>query len=214
MEIKTDNLPAKIESVNDLLDNKVKQTDNVKTAIDILATRTALEQEATVQKIVEEKTAELKNDAEAKRVKAETDRVKEEIDKVKAEKLKEIEEFDKIIAIKQKEVEKLKAESDKAQAFYDSNREILSYIGIRNKKTLKVMQILMYPATLLFMIVQILLFPITVVGKTAETLIEIIGGICGTIKNNALKIIVSILVILLIIAVVFIAYYYGFRLVK
>ncbi len=212
MEIKTDNLPAKIENVNDLLDSKVKQTDNVKTAIDLLATKTALEQEGTVEKLVEEKTAELKNDAEAKRVKAETDKINEEIEKVKKEKQKEIEEYDKIITIKQKEVERLHADSDKAQAFFDSNKEILSYIGIRNKKTLKVMQCLMVPATILFVIVQILLFPVTLVGKTAETLIEIIGGICGSIKSNAIKIIVSIFTVLLISAVAFLAYFYGFKL--
>ena len=214
MDIKTDNLPAKIENVNDLLDNKVKQTDNVKTAIDLLATKTALEQGNTVEKLVEEKTAELKNDAEAKRVKAETDKINEEIEKVKAEKLKEIEEFDKVITIKQKEVERLKADSDKAQAFYDSNKEILSYIGIRNKKTLKVMQWLMIPATILFVIIQTLIFPITALGKTLEAIIEIVGGICNSIKNNALKIIISILVVLLIGTVVFLVYYYGFRLLK
>lgn len=214
MEIKTDKLPAKIESVNTLLDNKVKQTDNVKTAIDILATKTALEQEGTVQKIVEEKTAELKNDAEAKRVKAETERVNEEIERVKAEKTKEIEEYDKIITIKQKEVDKLKAESDKAQAFFESNKEILSYIGIRNKKSLKVMQWLMIPATVLFVLIQFLIFPITVVGKTLEALIEIVGGICNSIKNNALKIIVSILVLILIAGVVFLVYFYGIKVIN
>lgn len=214
MDINTEKLPAQISSVNDLLDNKVKQTDNVKTAIDILATKTALEQEGTVQKLVEEKTAELKNDAEAKRVKAETDRVNEEIEKVKAEKLKEIEEFDKIITGKQKEVEKLKADSDKAQAFFDSNKEILSYVGVRNKKSLTTMQWLMIPATILFVIVQILLFPVTFVGKTLEALIEIIGGICNAIKSNAVRIVVTISVLLLIGVVVFLTYFYGLKLIK
>lgn len=50
MEIKTNNLPQKIDDtkIHQLLDDKVKQTDNVKTAIDILATKTALEQSGTV----------------------------------------------------------------------------------------------------------------------------------------------------------------------
>lgn len=214
MEIETKKLPVKIDNVNNLLDNKVKQTEDVKSAIDLIATKTALEQEGTVEKLVEEKTEELKNDAEAKRVKAETDRVNEEIEKVKAEKQKEIEEYDKIITLKQKEVEKLNADSNKAQAFFDSNKEILSYIGVRNKKSLRVMQWLMVPATIIFVIVNILLFPVTFVGKTLETLVEIVGGICNAIKNNALKIIVTIAVVLLIGVVVFFAYYYGIKLIK
>ena len=214
MEIETKKLPVKIENVKNLLDDKVKQTDNVKTAIDLLATKTALEQDGTVQKLVEEKTFELKNDAEAKRIKAETDKVAEEIEKVKKEKQKEIEEYDKIITLKQKEVEKLKADSDKAQAFFDSNKEILSYVGVRNKKSLSAMQWIMIPATIIFIIVQILLFPVTFVGKTLEALIDIVGGICNSIKNNAVKIIVTIAVLLLIGAVVFIAYFYGFKLIS
>ena len=214
MEIETKKLPVKIDNVNNLLDNKVKQTEDVKSAIDLLATKTALEQEGTVEKLVEEKTEELKNDAEAKRVKAETDRVNEEIEKVKAEKQKEIEEYDKIITLKQKEVEKLNADSNKAQAFFDSNKEILSYIAVRNKKSLRTMQWLMIPATFIFVIVNILLFPVTFVGKTLETLVEIVGGICNAIKHNALRIIVSIAVILLIAGVVFFAYYYGIKLIK
>lgn len=214
MEIKT-NLPsiANDDNVKKLLDDKVKQTNDVKNAIDILATKTALEQEGTVNKIVAEKTEELRNDAEAKRVKAETEKINEEVEKVKAQKQKEIEEYDKLITAKQKEVEQLKADSDKAQAFFDNNKEILKYIGVRTKKSLKVMNVLIVPATIIFMIVQILLFPLTFVGVTIESIVNILGGICGAVKNNALKIVISIVVILLIVAVVFLAYFYGGKLI-
>ena len=213
MEIKTNNLPQKIDDtkIHQLLDDKVKQTDNVKTAIDILATKTALEQSGTVEKLVNEKTEELRNDAEAKRVKSETDRINEEVKKVLAEKQRELEEYDKQIATKKKEVEQLKAESDKAQAFFDSNCEILKYIGIRNKKSLKVMQGLMFPATIIFCIVQFLLFPLTLGGVIIETFVNIVGGICEKIKNNALKIVISILVILLIVGLIFLVYFFGGR---
>lgn len=214
MEIKTDrnNLPTKLtedDNVKKLLDDKVRQTDNVKNAIDILTTKTALEQQGTVEKLVEEKTEELKNDAEARRVKSETDRVYEEVRKAIAEKEKRIAECDKEIDEKRKEIEKLTQESNRAQAFFDNNKEILKYIGVRNKKSVKVMQALMLPATLIFIIVQILLFPLTFVGVTLETIVNIVGGICGAIKNNALKIIISILVIILIIAVIFAVYFFG-----
>ena len=213
MEIKANKSLAVVSDVKSILDDKVKKTDDVKTAIDLLATKTALEQGDTVEKLVTEKTEELRNDAEAKRVKAETDKINEEIEKVKAEKTKEIEEFDKLITAKKKEVEQLKAEGDKAEAFFNANSEILKYIGVRNKKSLGTMRVLMYPATLIFCIVQTLIFPLTFCGVVLEAFVSILGGICGEIKNNALKIIVSILIVLLIIGVVFVVYFYGGKLI-
>lgn len=208
MEIK--NLPqVKQSNVNSLLEKKVEQTQDVKTAIDLLATKTALEQSENLEKVVVEKGEELKNDAEAKRVEAETKRINEEAKKVVAEKQKQVELYDKEIAKKRKEVEQLKAESDKAQAFFDSNAEILKYIGVKNKKSLRVMQGLMVPATIIFIAVQLLMFPLTLCGVVLETLVNIVGGICGAIKNNALKLVISIGVVLLITAVVGLAYYYA-----
>lgn len=215
MDIKPNNKQlAVVSDVKSILDDKVKKTDDVKTAIDLLATKTALEQEGTVAKIVNEKTEELRNDAEAKRVKAETDKINEEIERVKAQKQKEIEEFDKLILAKKNEVEQLKAESDKAQAYFDANKEILKYIGVRSKKSLGVMRGLMFLAVPVFCIVQILLFPLTFSGVILESFVEIIGGICGAIKNNALKIIISILVVLLILGIVFLVYFYGGKLIS
>lgn len=212
MEIKTDKSLAVVTDVKSILDDKVKKTEDVKTAIDLLATKTALEQGNTVEKLVTEKTEELRNDAEAKRVEAETKKVEEETKKIIAEKQKEVEEFDKIITAKQKEVEQLKAEANKAQAFFDANSEILKYIGVRNKKSLNTMRVLMYPATLIFCIVQVLLFPLTFSGVVIEAFVNILGGICGAVKNNALKIIISILVVVLICGVIFVIYFYGGKL--
>lgn len=213
MDIKTDKALTVVSDVKSMLDDKVKRTDDVKTAIDLLATKTALEQQGTVEKIVNEKTEELRNDAEAKRVKAETDKINEEIERVKAQKQKEVEEYDKLITAKKKEVEQLKAESDKAQAFFDANSEILKYIGVRNKKSLNIMRALMFVAVPVFCLVQILLFPLTFSGVILEAFVGIIGGICGAIKNNALKIVISILVVVLIIGIVFLVYFYGGKLI-
>lgn len=216
MEVEVNkNLPEKKHtSVYSLLDEKIKGTNNEKEAINLLTTRTALEQNGTVEKLVAEKTEELENDAIAKRVKAETDRVNEEVKKITAEKEKEIAEFDKVITAKKKEVEELKAQSDKAQAFFDANGEILKYIGIRSKKSLKVMQCLMFPATIIFAVVQILLSPLTLAGIIIETIINIVGGICNSIKNNALKIVVSILVVLLVSGVLIGVYVLGGKLLS
>ena len=202
MEIDTNkNLPTKQEQKNEitnLINKKVGETDSVKGAIDLFATKTALEQDGTVEKLVNEKTEELKNDAEAKRVSAEAKRIEEETQKAIKEKEKVVAEYDKLIQQKQKEVEQLKADSDKAKAYFEANKEILKYIGIRSTKSLKVMISLMVPASLIFGIVQILLFPLTFLGVTLETIVNIVGGVCGSIKNNAIKILCTIAVILLI----------------
>lgn len=196
-----------IEEVSKIITDKVNGTDNVKTAIDLLTTKTALQQEGVVEKLVDEKEQELVKDAETKKINAETE-------KIKKEKEKEIAEFDKIIYAKQKEIEQLKVEADKAQAFFDSNKDILKYIGVREKKSLKTMQVLMFPATLVFIFVQILIFPITLCGLVLEAIIGILGGICGAIKNQALKIVITILVLLVIAGVSFCTYYFGGNLIK
>lgn len=205
--------PQNTNGLNTLLENKVKQTEDVKTAIDLLATREALADENTVNKIVDEKTEELRNDAEAKRVSAETNRINEEVAKIKRQKEKELEEYDRLITARKKEAEQLKADADKAQAFFEANGEILKYIGVRSKKSLKTMQALMVPATIIFAIVQILLFPLTLCGVVLEALVNIVGGICNAIKNQALKIVASIGVILLISSAVFGVYFFGGNLI-
>lgn len=195
-----------IERVGEIIVDKVRQTDNVKSAIDLLTTKTALEQDGVVEKLVDEKAKELTNDAETKKIYSETQKIKEE-------KEKEIAEFDKIIFAKQKEIEQLKVEADKAQAFFDSNKDILRYIGIREKKSLKTMQALMFPATIVFVIIQVLLFPLTLIGLVLETIVNILGGICGAIKNNALKIMLSVLVVMLLVGGGFLVYFYGGKLI-
>lgn len=201
------NKTKNLEEVNKIITDKVCETDNVKNAIDLLTTKTALQQDGVVEKLVDEKEQELVKDAETKKLHAETE-------KLRKEKEKEIAEFDKIIYAKQKEIDELKVEADKAQAFFDSNKDILKYIGVREKKSQKTMQVLMFPATLVFIFVQILIFPITLCGLVLEAVISILGGICGEIKNQSLKIIITILVLLIIAGVSFCVYYFGGNLIR
>lgn len=201
------------QDINDIIDTKIKSTDNVKSAIDLYATATALKQEETLEKVVGEKQEELRNDAEAKRIEAEADKISKETEKIKKEKEKELAELDKVISAKRKEVEQLNVESDKAQAFFESNKEILSYIGIKSKKTLKVMQIFMIPAIIVFMIVQLIALPLTIGGKIIEMVVAIVGGICGAIANSALKIIIAILIVAVLLGGGFCAYYFGSKLI-
>lgn len=200
-------------NIDKILDEKTDKAQDIKTALDILTTRTALQREGTIDKLVDEKEEELRNDAEAKRVQAEVERISKEVEKVKQEKEKQLAELDKTISAKQKEVEQLKVEADKETTFFESNKDILKYIGIREKKSLRTMQALMFPATIIFIIVQILLFPLTLCGLVLETIVNILGGICGAIQNNALKIILSILVIIIVVGGGFCAYYFGGQLI-
>jgi len=209
------NALSQLENANNdkdkLLDFKAMQTNDVKEVIDILATKTALANDETLENVVGEKSEELRNDAETKRVQAETYRIEKEALRVKAEKEKEIANLDKLISIKIKEVEDLKADSDKEKAYFDSNKDILKYIGIREKKTLKVMKTFMVPALTVFIIVQLLLFPFTFVGLVLESAITIVGNVCGTIKNNAVKIAIGILVLVVLFGVAFCVYFFGIR---
>lgn len=197
-----------------LIDEQAKSTDDVKKAIDLLATKTALADQDNVDKIVEEKSEELRNDAEAKRIEAETAKIHKEVEKVKQEAEKQLAELDKQIQSKRKEVEDLRAESDKEDAYFVRNKEILKYVNVRTKKTLKVMKTLMLPATVIFFIVQVLLFPITVCGLILENVVNIVGSICGAIKSNVWKIISSTLVVLIILTAFVLVYYYGIDFLK
>ena len=194
-----------------IIESKVKNTSNVKEAIDLLATETALSEQINVDKIVDEKSEELRADAEAKRIKAETERINEEVNKVKAEAQKELAEIEKEIKAKRLEVEQLRAESDKEDAFFERNKEILKYVNIRSKKTLKVMQTLMIPASIVFFIVQVILFPVTLCGLFLENIFSIVGSVCGAIANKAWKIIVAIIVVTIIVAIFIGVYYFGIK---
>ena len=213
LEKENTSLIDKSQNINNLLEEKVKQTNDVKTAIDILATQTALRQEETLEKVVNEKQEELRNDAEAKRIQAETEKIEKEVEKVKQEKEKQLAELDKVISAKLIEFEQLKAEADRAEQFFKSNEEILSCIGIKSAKSLKVMYSIMPIAVFVFILIRFIALPLTICGKLAEIVIDVVGGICKKITNNALKIIISIIVILLLAGGSFCAYYFGGKLI-
>lgn len=202
MDIKTDKnlVPTDTtDMVGAVIAQKAKETTNVKDTIDLLATDTALKQDGTVEKIVAEKTEELKNDAEAKRIQAETERIKQEVDKVKQESEKQIAELEKEKNRLQAEVEQMAKEADKADAYFQANKDILKCVGIHSKKTLKVMQGWMIPASIIFAILQFLKLPITICGALLEGIIDVVGGVCGSVKHNALKIVIAVVVVLLLV---------------
>lgn len=210
MEIKTNSEPNKSgtavattdEIVGSVIAQKAKETTNVKDTIDLLATDTALKQEGTVDTIVAEKTEELKNDAAAKRIQAETERIRQEVDKVKQEGEKQIAELEKEKHRLQGEVEKMAKEADKADAYFQANKDILKCVGIHSKKTLKVMQWWMVPASIIFAVLQFLKLPITICGALLEGIIDVVGGVCGSVKHNALKIVIAVVVVILLVCAI------------
>lgn len=200
-------------AVDGLIKEEVSKTSSVKNALDLMFTHDALKDKETFDNALQEKKQELKNNAEAKRIQAETEKIEKEVEKIKQEKEKELAELDKVISAKKKEVEKLKAESDKALEFFESNEDILSCIGIGTKKSLRVMYTLMIPATIIFVLIRFIALPLTIGGKLVEIIIDIISGICKSIANSALKIIISILVVALLLSGVFCAYYFGSKII-
>ena len=193
-------------TVQNLLDKKMATTDNAKDAIDILATAEALKREDTAEKLVSHKKSELEADAVTKVARAETQKVQAETDK-------QVAELDKQIITKKKEVERIKADSDKADQFFEGNKELLRYVGCRTKKTIGTMRFLIVPALIIFLIVQILLLPITFCGLVIENIVRVVGDVCGAIKQNGWKIVASIFIVLLIAAVIVAVYFYGGKLI-
>lgn len=218
MDITTNNLPTKVNNdVKNIIEKKVSETNDVKQAIDLFTTKTSLEQDGTVEKLVTEKTEELKNDAEAKRIEAEAKKLEQEVIKVKQETEKELAELEKQKSLLQGEIEQMQKEADKAEAYFQANKDILKCGGIFTKKSLGVMKFWLYPSSIVFAILQILMFPITIVGAILEKVIDIVGSVGGSVKNNALKITISVLVIILLVGATALAYWGGselFRAIK
>lgn len=190
--------PKQPDMVSEVIANKARETDDVKATIDLLSTREALKRDGTVDTLVSEKTEELKNDAMAKRVEAETAKIAKEVQKVKQESEKETAELAKTKNRLQAEVEQMQKEADKAAAYYEANKDILKCAGITTKKTLSVMKFWMYPASMIFIIIQIIKLPITICGALLGGIIDIVGDVCNSVKNNAIRIIVAIVVIALL----------------
>lgn len=195
--------------INSTIQARAKETSNVKDAIDLATTQQAISKDETVNKLIEEKTDELVNDAIRKRVEAETEKINKEVEKVKAEADKKIAEYETSIAAKKKEYEELEAQDKKEQAYFDNHKSILRCIGIREKLSLKVMQGWLYPASAVYFIFQFLLLPLTMISFVIEQLINIVDTISEKFKKTGWKIAISILAVIVICVLLFGAYYGG-----
>jgi len=193
------NLPKEIDNSNSITENVIEAQRqgamSVKEAIDLDATKVALTQEKNVRMIVDTKGQELFHDAQAKLAEAQTKQIQQE-------KEKELAYYDKGNEALRKQTEQLKAESDKAEQFFQNHKSILKCVGVREKLGLKAMQWWMVPASVIYGIFQIILLPITICGFAIEQIINILGAICEKITHHGVKILITILVVLFIVAVV------------
>lgn len=196
-----------IDIVSDKIKQNAAETTDVKQVIDLASTQQAIANESTVKKLIDEKTEELVNDAVRKKIEAETDKIRKEVDKVRAEADKEIAELEKSIANKKAEYEELVAQDRKADAFFNAHKSVLRYIGVKEKLSVRAMQIWLVPASIVYFIVQVLLFPLTLCGVTIETLMIIIGNVCEKISKNGLKITIAIIMLIAICGIVGFTYY-------
>ena len=195
------------EMVNSMIYKSANSAADVKDVINLAATKKALEDENTVKKIVSEKTEELQHDAEAKKVEAETSKIRRETEKVKQEMERELAALEKQKKELEAEVSKLRELDNKAQAYFDANKSILKCIGVREKLSLKAMQWLMIPASIVFTIFQILLLPFSLVGFGIESIMNIVDAVCGKIAKGGLKIALSVISLAVVLGLVGGIYY-------
>lgn len=193
--------------VTNIIVKTAQASNQVKDVIDLAATSKALEKKETVDKIVEEKTKELISDAEKKKIESETEKIRQEADKVRREEEKKIAELNKIKTTLEGEIDNLKAEDDKALAYFNANKSILRCVGVREKLSLKAMHFWMYPASFVYILFQIILFPFTLVGFAVEQLIGIVEAVCGKIAKGGWKIVVAIITAVIIVGLIAGIYY-------
>ena len=171
-----------------IYENAIK-TNDVKDVVDLATTARALQEKDTVDKLSTEKTEELVKNAEAKKIKAETEKIHEETQKIKHE------------------ADQIAVEKEKAQAYFDANKEILKCVGIRNALTLNAMKKWFVIACVIYGIFQFILLPVTLTGFAVESIVGAVGAVCGSIVKQGVRIFLSILVTVLILGVVFFVYY-------
>lgn len=195
--------------VSTTINSKAQATTDVKEAIDLATTQQAIAKEETVKKLIDEKSQELASDAERKKLQAETEKINKEVEKVKAEKEKELAELEKSIAAKKAERDELEAQDKKAEAYFNSHKSILKCIGIREKLSLSAMKGWLKIASVVYFIFQILLLPLTIIGFTVEQMMNIVDAISQKVSKAGWKIAISIVSVIVIVALLFGAYYGG-----
>lgn len=205
--VSNNNFKNEDEMMNSAVSEAGRQATTLKDVIDVGVTGKALQKDGVIEELTAKKEQELKEDALAKVIKSEAERIKRETDKLTEEGKKQLAELENQINKAKAEKERLDKEADKCLAFFNNHKSILKYSGCKEPMSMKYMQCMGVIGFIIMCIVKILFSPLILAGLFIELLIDIIGGVTGSVKQNAMKIIVGILVFVFVGAVVVGAYY-------
>lgn len=195
------------EMMNKAVNQAGRQAMTLKEVVDVGVTGKALQKEGVLDELTAKKEQELKEDALAKVIASEAARIKKETDKLTEEGKKQLAELENQINQAKAEKERLEKEADKCNAYFNSHKSVLKYAGCKEAMSLQYMQTMAVIGFVIMCIVKIIFAPLILVGLFIELLMDIIGGVTGSIKQNAWKIVASILLALFIAGVVIGAYY-------
>lgn len=195
------------EMMSEAVSQAGRQAMTLKDVVDVGVTGKALQKEGVLDELTAKKEQELKEDALAKVIASESERIKRETNKLTEEGKKQLAELENQINQAKAEKEKLEKEADKCNAYFNSHKSVLKYAGCKEAMSLQYMQTMAVIGFVIMCIVKIIFAPLILVGLFIELLMDIIGGVTGSIKANAWKIVVTILLFLFIVGVVIGAYY-------
>lgn len=185
-----------------------KQAKSLKDVVDVGVTGKALMKDGVLDELTAQKEAELKEDALAKVIASEAERIKRETAKLTEEGKKQLAQLQNEIHQAEAEKDKIEKQADKNLAYFNSHKSILKYAGCKEAMSLQYMQTMAVIGFVVMCIVKVLFSPLILVGQFIELLMDIIGGVTEKIKANALKIVVSVLLFIFIAAIV-VGCYYG-----
>ncbi len=152
---------------------------SLKEVIDYGVTGKTLQKDGVMETLTAQKEQELKEDATAKVIKAEAERLREEASRTNSEK------------------EKINKEKEKAEAYYNAHKSVLKYSFVKEPMSIPFMRV----GAIMGTIITFLFLPLIIAGALVELIIDLIGSVTGTITRNSLKLIVGLLVALFIVAV-------------
>ena len=169
--------------VQNALSKAGTQATTLKEAIDIGVTGKALQKDGVVETLTDKKEKELNEDANARLIAAMTERIAKE---------KELLEIEK---------EKIKTETEKAKAYFEAHKKVLWYAWCKDPMTIPYMKTFSVLGTFIMWLIKIITAPIWISGQIIGAVVEVAGDIGEKITSNAVKIVVSVLVVLILIAV-------------
>lgn len=159
------------------------QATTLKDAIDVGVTGTALRSDGVIETLTDKKKQELNEDANARLIGAMTERISKE---------KELVEIEK---------QKIETETEKAKAYFEAHKKVLWYAWCKEPMTIPYMKTFAVLGTFLMWVIKIITAPIWLSGQIIGAVVEVVGDIGEKITSNAIKIVVSVLVVLILIAV-------------